>query len=101
MIHLSSCGIQIAKEGARRLNMKKIHKKKGSRILIGMLVFSLLMGVVMAPSLHASRAVCEEALAKCGIDAVIAGLTGGPLAFALWGTGCLLGYDFCLRYYEE
>lgn len=81
--------------------MNKIHKIIGNRILIGALVFSLLMGVVTAPSLHANLAVCEEALARCGIDAIIAGLTGGPLAFSLWGTGCLMGYDFCLRYYRE
>ena len=81
--------------------MKKIHKKKGSRILIGALVFTLLMSVVSAPSLHASRAVCERALTRCAADALIAGLTGGPLAFALWGSGCLAGYDFCMRYYEE
>ena len=80
--------------------MNKIHRKKGSRILIGALVFSLLIGVVFAPSLHASRAVCDRALARCGVDAVVAGLTGGPLAFALWGSGCLMGYSFCMRYYE-
>jgi hypothetical protein len=80
--------------------MNKIHKKKGIRILIGTLVFSLLMGAVMTPSLHARRAICERALAACAIDATIAGLTGGPLAFALWSSGCLMGYDFCMRYYE-
>ena len=80
--------------------MKKIHKKKGSRILIGALVFFLFMGVVMAPSLHATRAVCERALHKCAVDAVIAGMTGGPVAFALWGTGCVMGYDFCMKYYD-
>ena len=81
--------------------MNKIQKKKGSRILVGALVFSLLMGVVFAPSLHANQAVCERALARCALDAMIAGLTGGPLAFALWGSGCLMGYDFCMRYYVE
>ena len=80
--------------------MKKIHKKKGNRILIGALVFFLFMGVVMAPSLHAQRADCERGLRRCAIDAVIAGLSGGPVAFALWGTGCLLGYNFCLNYYD-
>jgi hypothetical protein len=80
--------------------MNKIHKKKGIRILIGALVFSLLIGVVMTPTLHANRADCERALARCALDAMIAGLTGGPLALALWGSGCLMGYDFCLRYYE-
>jgi hypothetical protein len=81
--------------------MKKIHEKKGSRLLIGALVFSLLVGVVCTPSLHANRADCERALAKCAVDATIAGLTGGPIAFALWSSGCLMGYDFCMRYYEE
>jgi hypothetical protein len=81
--------------------MKKNHKKKRSRILIGALVFVLFVGAVMAPSLHASRADCERALHRCAIDAAIAGLTGGPLVFALWGSSCLMGYEFCLNYYDE
>lgn len=80
--------------------MKKIHKKKGSRVMIGALVFVLLMGVILTPSLHANLADCERALHRCAVDAVVAGMTGGPIALSLWGTGCLLGYDFCLRYYE-
>jgi hypothetical protein len=80
--------------------MKKIHNKKGSRILIAALVFFLFMGLVKTPSLHARRAICERALYKCAVDAVIAGMSGGPLALALWGTGCLMGYDFCLKYYD-
>ena len=36
--------MQIALEGARRFTMKKNHKKKGSRILIGALVFVLFVG---------------------------------------------------------
>lgn len=80
--------------------MKKIHKKKRSRMMIGTLVFVLLMGVILTPSLHASRAICERALQRCAVDAVIAGMTAGPLAFSLYGTGCLMGYDFCMRYYE-
>jgi len=79
--------------------MKKIHTNKRNRILIGTLVLVLLMGGFATPSLHASLADCEKALARCGADAVIAGLTGGPLAFALWSSGCLMGYDFCMRYY--
>jgi len=80
--------------------MKKIHKKKGSRILIVALVFSLFMGVVLAPSLHATRGICKRGLQRCAVDALIAGMSGGPLAGALWGAGCLMGYDFCLRYYH-
>ena len=80
--------------------MKKIYKKNGSRVLIGALVFVLLMGGVMAPSLQANLADCEKALGKCAIDAGIAGLTGGPIVFALWSSGCLMGYDFCMRYYD-
>ena len=80
--------------------MKKNHKKKGRRIMVGALVLTLFLGVIVTPSLHASLADCERALAKCGADAAIAGLTGGPLAFALWSSGCLMGYDFCMKYYE-
>lgn len=79
--------------------MKRSTKKRRSRVLAAALVFLLLTGVASLPSLHASMADCEKALARCGVDAVLAGFTGGPLAFALWSSGCLMGYDFCLRYY--
>jgi hypothetical protein len=80
--------------------MKNINKKKANRIMIGALAIVLLMGVVATPSLHASLADCEKALARCAADAVIAGLTGGPLVFSLWSSGCLMGYDFCMKYYD-
>jgi hypothetical protein len=80
--------------------MKRMNKKNGSRILAGLLVFFLLIGVVMTPSLHANRRICRRALHRCAADATIAGMTGGPLAFAIWGAGCLIGYDFCLKYYH-
>jgi hypothetical protein len=68
--------------------------------MIGALVLVLFLGVVTTPTLHARLADCERALARCAADAVIAGLTGGPLALALWGSGCLMGYDFCMKYYD-
>jgi len=80
--------------------MKRLPKKKRSRVLAGALVFALLVGVFFAPSLHANKADCERGLRRCAVDAVVAGMTGGPLAFAMWSSGCLMGYDFCLRYVD-
>jgi hypothetical protein len=43
--------------------------------------------------------ICTKALLKCGVDATIAGLLSGGTALLLMVMGCLIGYDFCLKYY--
>ncbi len=43
--------------------------------------------------------ICNKALLKCGVDATIAGLLSGGTAMLLMLMGCLIGYDFCLKYY--
>jgi len=75
--------------------MKKSKRRKAGTFLAGALVLLMVVSVA-APSLQAG--MCERALAKCGIDATVAGVTGGPGAAALWGVGCLAGYHWCLRY---
>ena len=43
--------------------------------------------------------ICNKALLKCGVDAVIAGLLSGLPALAYTMMGCFIGYDWCLKYY--
>jgi len=78
--------------------MKQFKKRKGSAILAGVLVFVFLISA-FAPSLDAG--VCERALQKCAVDAAIVGITGGFIAGLVWGSACLSGYDWCLRYYRN
>jgi len=75
--------------------MKKNKKRKSGAILIGGLVFLMLLSMA---TLSLDAGVCERALAKCGVDAVIAGISGGPGAGVIWGIGCLAGYNWCLLY---
>jgi hypothetical protein len=76
--------------------MKQFKRRRGKVILVGVLVFVLFISA-FAPSLEAG--VCERALQKCAVDATIAGITGGIYAGLAWGSACLAGYDWCLRYY--
>lgn len=43
---------------------------------------------------------CEKGLVKCGIDAAISSLLGGIQSGLMYFTGCLIGYEWCLEYYE-
>ncbi|MFC2166053.1 hypothetical protein ACFLT2_13790 [Acidobacteriota bacterium] len=78
--------------------MKQFKKRKSNVILVGVLVFIFLISA-FAPSLDAG--VCKRALYKCGIDAAIAGATGGVITGIAWGSVCLAGYDWCLKYYIQ
>ena len=46
-----------------------------------------------------NTAICTKALLKCGIDATIVGLLSGGTTLLLTLMGCVIGYDFCLKYY--
>ncbi len=63
--------------------------------------FILLAAVITAVPVHAAENtnVCNKALLKCGIDAVIAGLLSGGTALLLISMGCIIGYEFCLKFY--
>lgn len=41
---------------------------------------------------------CLDAFKRCGVDAVIALVTGGFVVGLAYMSGCLVGYDFCVRY---
>ena len=43
--------------------------------------------------------ICTKALEKCTVEAVVAGLFGGINSLAAYAAGCLIGYDWCLKYY--
>jgi hypothetical protein len=76
--------------------MKQFKKRRGKVILVGCLALIFLV-VALVPSSQAG--VCERALQKCAVDATIAGISGGLVAGLAWGSACLAGYDWCLRYY--
>ena len=76
--------------------MKQFKKRKGNAILLGVLVFVFVFSA-FTPALDAG--VCERALHKCAVDAAIAGVTGGVITGLAWGSVCMAGYDWCLRYY--
>lgn len=74
-----------------------------------------IFGILALPS-GLSADVCSKAFVKCAIDAglsaflgLVGGLAAGNLPGALIGTAavggtaltfCLLGYDFCIRYFK-
>ncbi len=67
-----------------------------SFVVVG-LIFCL---ILWSPSVFASeKEVCDKALVKCGVDAVIAGILSGAQTFLLFYSGCLMGYSWCLKYY--
>jgi hypothetical protein len=72
--------------------------------IIGFKRFSaaiLILVIVGSVSLPAQDhvAICNRALEKCGVQAVIAGIFGGLNSLGAYAAGCLIGYDFCLKYY--
>ena len=73
-------------------------RKIRKRFLFGTLVL-LMIFIVLAPH-QLSAGVCERALAKCGIDALLTSLLSGPEIGALYFSACLLGYSWCLQYYD-
>lgn len=78
--------------------MKRSLKSMSAAVLI--LALALLI-TVSAPAAMANDdiSVCNKALVKCGVDAAIAGLLSGGTPMALLFMGCLIGYDWCLKYY--
>ncbi len=74
-----------------------------SKKIIGAAACVLLVGILSVVPVYASdnTAVCNKALLKCGIDTAIAGLLSGGTVMWLMTMGCLIGYDFCLKFYVE
>jgi hypothetical protein len=95
----SHIGINFALYAAKGgFEMKKIIKKSQKKLVVVGLIFCLI--VLCSTPGFASKEVCEKALARCGVDAVVAGLFSGPQAFLSYYAGCFMGYSWCLKYYD-
>jgi hypothetical protein len=93
--------------------MNHLKQKKSFRIAAAVLSLAILMTFAFPPKLSAD--ICSKAFIKCVIDAgitafvgVVAGFAAGNFPGALLGvaagggislTFCLVGYDFCNRYF--
>ena len=77
--------------------MKKNSCRRQAKALASALVF-LILGLAFAPAVQADD-VCEEALTKCLVDAVVALIISGPQAAGAYALGCLNGYTWCLKYF--
>ena len=64
------------------------------------LVIALVAAVVLTaiPQQSEASEVCQRALEKCTVDAIISFLLGGGLTAGIMMSGCLNGYSFCLKY---
>jgi len=75
-------------------------KKKLKKWAAALTVAAVLAVLYAAPiQARENTSICTNALVKCGVDAVVAGLLSGGTAMALTAMGCLIGYDWCLKYY--
>ena len=93
--------------------MNNPRRKKAGKFTATILILFTLVLIAAPQQLFAG--VCEKALASCLIDAgittilgAIGGMFAGNILGALAGAGtaggsylswCLIGYDFCNRYY--
>lgn len=73
--------------------------RKNRVIKKGALLLVLCLLVVLIHPLTASAQVCEEALERCAVEAVVSGFFGGIQAMAAHAVWCTVGYQFCLKYY--
>ena len=74
-------------------NFRMYHKTIAAGIFIAIFVGLLTAVPALADD-------CEEALLECGIDAVVAALFGGIQSGLSYFSGCLIGYLWCLEYYD-
>jgi hypothetical protein len=71
---------------------------KGRKIVAGILAGFLFLTVFGLEK--GTAGVCEKALLKCGVDAAMSGILSlSPLAFAVFSSACVMGYEWCLLYY--
>jgi hypothetical protein len=83
------------RKGGRRMKNSRI--LKWSKALC--LTLALLMTFMALSPLHSDAGVCETALARCAVDAVIVGLFSGVAPGLIFAAGCGMGYQWCLMYY--
>jgi hypothetical protein len=110
-IYISGAVISQSKGGSR---MNHLRQKKVLKAVA--FVLSLITMVILAFPPELSADECDRALTKCLIDAgfgsflgLVGGFAAGNIPGALIGvaatagvslTFCLVGYDFCKRYYQ-
>jgi hypothetical protein len=79
--------------------MKRTKDRRISKVLAAVSVF-LILGFVVTSAGWADS-LCEKALARCLVDAVVATILSGPETGGAYVLGCLNGYTWCLMYYLE
>ncbi|MFQ5721308.1 MAG: hypothetical protein ACE5GI_02290 [Candidatus Aminicenantales bacterium] len=77
--------------------MKNLTSLKGFKILALVLLLSFTLIYLVPSPLEAN--VCHEALTKCGVDAILVAIFNGPASGVIYFSGCLIGYDFCTKYF--
>ena len=79
--------------------MKIKSKHKSIKWVAGALIVFVLLGA-WGPSVQAEK-ICEKAFSRCLLDAVISLILSGPQTSAIYASGCLNGYIWCLNYYVD
>lgn len=79
--------------------MKNNTKGRTVKLTASVLIVCVLL-CAWAPSIHAGN-ICRKAVTKCLVDAVIALILAGPQTSAIFASGCLNGYVWCLTYYVD
>lgn len=79
--------------------MKNKTKRKAVKWTASALIVLVLL-CAGAPSAQADS-ICRRAVIKCLVDAAIALILAGPQTAAIYATGCLNGYIWCLTYYVD
>jgi len=79
--------------------MKNNPKRRVIKLTASALIVCVLL-CAWAPSAHAGN-ICNKALSKCLVDAVIALILAGPQTAAIYASGCLNGYVWCLTYFVD
>ena len=78
--------------------MKNLRRNKKFKIMAGVLV--LLMSIFFLAPHQLVAEDCMIGLARCSIDAIIVAIFGGLQSGALYFSGCLIGYIWCLEYFD-
>jgi len=64
-----------------------------------MIMLAVVLVLAAFPEQSQASDLCQEALEKCGVDAVISVLLGGWPAAAVLMSACINGYVFCQKYF--
>lgn len=78
--------------------MKNLEGNLRAKIFSGLLILLICLLFLSPQQLVAGA--CEKALVDCSVDAAIVGLFGGPKVGLLYLSGCLMGYGWCIQYYD-